>query len=264
MSGPILRGAAGLAKVRPLSLGAASSGPARPPEPVVDPELVTLRLNVSALSLQVEQGDARLEQLERELKSVRLEALEQGRAEGQELADARMAERLAQLKAGVRQANALLAEEFARLESLALALAHEGLAKILGDPAAHKALLAATIRRQLGGLEAQAAFTVEVSPADFPDPASLSCLAAALARPDVELKAVEALGYGECRIRLRLGTLEVGVPHQWGRLQAALQALAEPDPAAEGATSPKATAAKPARARTRAAAAHAQGAGPIG
>lgn len=217
------------ATVRSLSLTGASAPAQEPPEAAVDPELAALRLQVSALSQQVKHRDTEIEQLKHQVEAARRSGEAEGRQAGLASADARIAERLAALDAGVGRATERFAQEVAALEALAVALAHEGLAKVLDDPAAYRDLVSATIRAHLRRLEGQALMSVAVSAADFPTGSDLADLAAHIGSPGLDVAASDDLPAGGCRIGLRLGALEVGIPQQWEKLSATLRSLAEPE-----------------------------------
>lgn len=221
-----------LASVRTLPLTGAVPPPAEPPEPAVDPELAGLRLQTGALAQQVRHRDAEIEQLKHDVAAAFSDGQAQGREAGEAAADARMGERLMVLEASVTRAVELFAQEMVGLEQLAVALAHAGLAKVLEAPEAQADLVAGAIRLHLQRLERQSVLSVLVSRADFPEPADLERLAAAVGRPDLQVAAGDDLPSGCCRLGLRLGALEVGVRQQWSRLSEALQALADPGPMA--------------------------------
>jgi flagellar biosynthesis/type III secretory pathway protein FliH len=231
MSGIIKVQDARAADVRALSLASASLGPSTPPEPVVDPELAALRLEASSLAQQLKQRDAEIEQFKRDVDAAFLDGEAQGRKAGLAEADDRVAESLAKLEGGVFQATAIFAEKMSCLEQLAVLLAHESLGRILEDPAVYDDLLSSTIRTHLDRLEQQAVICVEVSRADFPEAARLARLTSAVARPDLDIHACDELAAGGCRIKLRLGTLEIGIAQQWSRLGEALRSLTEPEEA---------------------------------
>jgi type III secretion protein L len=211
--------------VRTLGAPHAPAGPPEIAEPLVDPELAALRLEAAALAQQLHQREGEIDQLKRDVDAAFIDGEAEGRAAGLAEADDGAAKRLAALEAGVGQASTLFSEQMAGLEQLAILLAHEGLAKILDDRSAYCDLLSGVIRTQLDRLEAEAVVCVQVARADFPDADRLAALTAQVARPGLDINASEDLAAGDCRIRLRLGALEIGVARQWSRLGAALRAL---------------------------------------
>lgn len=211
--------------VRPLA-AARQTPPSRRAEPFVDPELLALRREVESLSGELEARDSLIAGHGAELDKARREGEADGRKAGLKEADDGRAQSAAALRQGLELALQRYGEEIAALERLAPLLALAGLEKILGEDAGRAELLAAAIRRQIETLGGQALVRIEVSPVDFPDSETLRVLATAAGRPAVEVTASEALDAGGCRIKLRLGALEVGVGQQWDSLRAALEEMA--------------------------------------
>lgn len=195
--------------------------------PAEDPQILALRAENQALKDKLEQQKAKVSELNAEADA----AFRKGEAKGREAA-LREAEdqgqkRLARLEAGIGHAQSAFAEAMENLERLAPALAHEALAAILGQADDRPQLVAAALRNQLQGLEARAIIQVEVSASDFPDDDALARLEGTLGSLGPVIHASVALKSGECRIRLKLGTLEVGLDRQWTGLAALLRDMAE-------------------------------------
>lgn len=145
-----------------------------------------------------------------------------GREAGRAEAQARHDQALAALERGVGDAVTDFGRDLEALERLAGLLALEGMAKVLGGEHGHAELVRATLAHHLAGLSAAAVVRAEVSPADFPDQAALETLAAGVGFPRLQILADTDLAPGDCRIKLRLGALEVGIGQQWAGLQALL------------------------------------------
>jgi len=212
------------------------SAPHQPPvlslvEQAFDDERAALGRDVQDLRLELEQRTLEIERLRAE----RDQAFAAGEAQGRQLGlgerDTLRADTLARLKVGIERAVETYGREMISLERLALLVAYEGLEKLLNDPADRKALLGEIIAKQIRALDAQAGLDIEVSRSDFPQPDDLADLAAALSRPGVNLLSRGDLQSGDCRIRLALGALEIGLHQQWGRLGAMLQDAALPEAA---------------------------------
>lgn len=221
------RDAAASAKVRPLSMGSPSEQPALPAPGAI--ELALLREELETARGLLAQCDAQTEQLRLEVD----EAFKRGQAEGresglQEVAD-RRAESLAALDAGIQRAVGRFGDEMAGCERLAAALAVEAVGKLLGDPGERSEMLHGMIRTQLAALETESVVGVLVSADDFPDAAELSRLEASIRRPGILVCTSDELESGDCRIRLVLGTVEIGIGQQWGALGATLRQLAQPE-----------------------------------
>ncbi len=203
----------------------------RRPEPFVDPEILALRREVEVLRRDLEQREAAIARHKSELEQASREGEARGREAGRREVEDNQASRLAALRQGVEQALLRYGEELASLERLAPLVAAAGLDRIIGSAPAQAKLLAKAVRRQIESLDGQALMRIEVSAADFADPAALADLPVAVGRPEVEVRAVEDLEAGGCRIKLALGALEVGIGQQWSRLRGALENMSEPDAA---------------------------------
>ncbi|MFI4973096.1 MAG: hypothetical protein ACHP84_00995 [Caulobacterales bacterium] len=215
-------------KVRPLA------SPRRPPtlaaqDQVVPVELAALRREVESLSGRLSERTSEIERLRQDVSRAYREGEAEGRKAGLRELDKRRAEQLERLDAGIERAIDRFAQELASLERLAALVALEGLEKILGDPARYAELLAQVIRRQVDDLDANRILRIEVSSEDFDDPAQVHALATNIGRRGLDVQTTDDLGSGDCRIKLALGSLEVGIAHQWSRLKPSLAALAAPE-----------------------------------
>ncbi|MDR3508516.1 MAG: hypothetical protein P4L64_11510 [Caulobacteraceae bacterium] len=219
----LIKSAQGIAvQVRPLE--AASAPKAAPSIPIAEQEALTAARELQALHQRLAALEAEVEQHRPALERARAEGEAQGRKAGHAEAEATEARRLAALERGLTGAAERYTASLADLERLAAALAKEGLRKIIGDTRHYDALLAASLRHHLAALDDQAILRVEVSASDFPATA-LDDLAAAIGRPKLILVTADDLASGDCRIRLILGTLELGLAQQAARLEAVLDAL---------------------------------------
>jgi flagellar biosynthesis/type III secretory pathway protein FliH len=219
-------------RVRALAAEAPRLDPATIAQAAWEGERTTLLGDLAMLTERVQVRDGEIARLEAEVAAARREGEALGHAEGLKAGAEVGVQALARLGEGIDQASRQLAEALSALDRLAVAVARNGLAKVLGDPELHAQLLGAALRHQLANLQAQAVLVVEVSRRDFADPDALAALARAADRPGLELQASSDLDPGECRINLRLGALEVGVGQQWGRLRAELDDLTQPEAAA--------------------------------
>ena len=212
------------ARVRPL--GARAPLDARPTEQVVPVELLALRREVESLSHDLRARDAELDRVRGDISRAFRDGQAEGHKAGLADSDKRRTEYLVKLERGIEQAIGQFDEALASLERLAVLIGREAIAKILGDPTEHAALLAAAVRHQLSHVEAQSVIRVLVSAEDFAASDELAALKAAIGRSGLDLAASDELKAGECRIRLSLGELDVGIGQQWTRLGEALEALA--------------------------------------
>ena len=227
---------------------------ARPPElsPMpVDPLREALEVELQAQSRQIEELIDQVALLQEELAAVRDEASvgrillaekdaeiqaavadaavagrEDGRREG---AEAKV-EILLALDAAITRTAEQLRADMQSLEPIAIALARAALTKVFGDTPHIDDRIARLVRRQLESLDRAAVLSVTVSANDFSDDDALATLSAAAGLEGLVVQASEALGSGDCRMRLRLGELDVGLSRQWSSLRALLDdALAEPE-----------------------------------
>lgn len=207
---------------------ALEDAPAKAAAATVDPCYLALQREVDRLTALLAEKDA---EIERGVKALD-EAFKKGRDEGcaaalEETAADREA-LAANLEAAVDRSLALLERELSSMERLAVVLAVEGLEKILGTPGAFADIATQIIREQLGRLDRAAIVRIEVSAADFIDADCADALASQIGAPAAEICLCEDLASGDCRIKMTLGALDIGVNQQWGQLKAVLQELSEP------------------------------------
>ncbi|HEV2818512.1 MAG TPA: hypothetical protein VGW40_14965 [Allosphingosinicella sp.] len=210
MTGLIKSGSAGLReRVRPLAGFAVA---------VADPERERLAAELATLAAALsEREEAALLHAE-ELEAAYAEGREAGRKEAADDG----AEALARIEAAAERALALFADELGEMETLAALLARTCLERLLLATEARAVLVRELIAGQAKALDAEAIVRVSVSAADFPRAEGLEAVAASLGSRRCEIIAADELDSGDCRIALRLGTLEIGLGQQWGRLRAVL------------------------------------------
>ncbi len=215
---------AAAAEIRPFFQPAIHT-PAAHSKDRIDPALEAAHQRVAALTTSLAERDDEIVKLRLQVKQARLEGEAAGCVVGRRLADDGVAARQVALEAGVAEANATFQNELVNLERLALLIARDSLDRILGQNAERSVLVADIIRHQLAALRGEAALLVTVSGEDF---AAVSAIEGGFAGSQtVELKVDPALASGDCSIRLRLGTVLVGLDQQWGRLRTALTELAD-------------------------------------
>jgi flagellar biosynthesis/type III secretory pathway protein FliH len=207
---------------RAANVRALERRPATPPIAPVDPELVALRGELERLRAKLADQEVAIAGYPAALDKARADGEAAGRDVGRKEADDGRDALAAKIEAATALALKQFADEIASLERLAPLLAIEGLGRVF-EPSDQRAdLVREVIRRQLAGLEAQAIVCLEISSTDFPDADGLPRVQGA------EVRALDALESGDCRIRLRLGALEVGLDQQWDRLREVLADLAKP------------------------------------
>ena len=209
--------------IRPLAGAGAAIEWATDREQIESVEVAALRRTCDTLVSEVREKDAEIEQLRGEVTRAFHDGEAQGRRLGLMEADERRRDYLSQLELGVRQAILHFGAQLSSLDRLAAAISRHILAKILGDADSRIELLAAAVRHQLDQLEAQSVICILVSEAEFPANEELQQLLAAIGARGVELHATNELKSGECRIKLRLGAIDVGIEQQCARaLRAAI------------------------------------------
>jgi len=188
--------------------------------PAVDPVALALREAAAAAIARAEAAEAEIPRLEEAAREAYAEGRKAGVKAGLRQAEDARAESLKRRDAGIAEALASYRDELSAMERLAALLAREALERIVGDPERHVEMLCAIIRRQVEAVDAAAVLRIEVSREDH-------CEALGEAAGGVEVVVADALRSGECRMKMQLGTLEIGVAEQWGRMRSALDELAE-------------------------------------
>lgn len=187
-----------------------------------------LELEVERLRAELAARDAAIADHAEALILARAE----GEASGREAAEldftADHAEALERLDDGIAAALADLARELPMAQALALLALREVLARLFGDPGEREALLAGLLSHQLDRIGRELAVVIEVSRLDFPDTRDLDRLAEQTGLGADRLKALIDLPQGACRMRLRLGTIDLGIDRQWGAVRALLDEFTLP------------------------------------
>jgi len=196
-----------LAVVRPID----ASG-----EKPLDPqalELAQLRDELARCADAVQARDEELTKISETQEQALAEAFDQGKAAGRDEAHDRQAERLALLSQAIDEARLELRQQFTAMERTAVSVACECLEKILGPNADRAHLMADLIRRQIAQVGRDTIVEISVAQDDFPSDE-------AVAEVDRNISIVRAeLASGSCRIKLEMGEIDAGLPHQWAMLR---------------------------------------------
>jgi type III secretion protein L len=129
---------------------------------------------------------------------------------------------LSLLETGIAEAKSDLGSALKNAENIAVLVAHAALGKLFGDASSYKGYVTELIRHQLGRIGQESFVAIEVARADFPNTSEVADLALSLAIPTERLRVLDELNNGDCRMRMQVGTLEVGVDRQWGAVCALL------------------------------------------
>lgn len=197
------------------------------PPSATELELATLKARVARLEQSVVERDQYIAELEPKIAGRFEEGLAQGRAEGLRMAQTQESERLELLRDHMRTAASDLSANLNATERLAALLARECLDRLFGDGEQRTHVVIDLIRHQMAEIETGTVLSIEVSTSDFPDDAALSALRTdafervQLIRRDLPI--------GACRMRLKLGEIEIGLDQQWGTLRQLLSDMASQD-----------------------------------
>lgn len=199
---------------------------------LADPSLRRCEGGAERPAPMVSPSDARIAALTEEVailrESLRLEkerskekasaALEEGRRRAADAWQRDEAAVLAILEDHLTDAASQMAGAFDRAERAGLALALAALERVLGPGAERAGLLEEIVQHQMRHLRSQQVLAVHVSAAEFTGTHGLGALRKRLSARQTDLIEDPSLQPGECRIRLRLGELEVGPDVQWKAL----------------------------------------------
>ncbi len=180
------------------------------------------------LSRQLELAEEGMSQLRSQAETAIRDAEIRGREAGVREANDRSSDLVRRVEAGIARAIEDFNASISSLERLSPLLARESLAGIFGQAGPRPDLIGEAIRHQISKIEDIAIIRIEVSAADFGDEHVLASLCQTLGDRQVEVLRLAGMKSGDCRIKLRLGTLEVGINQQWERLSMLLRDLAEP------------------------------------
>lgn len=199
----------------PPSIGPADTAPS-------DPH----REEVQKLRALLAERDAELEELRAEVDKARVEGEAAGRIAAEAEVEDSREKALELLRNGIEHAGAAVADCQGQMEVLALMIARTALDKLFGDDSGRRAAVTELVVRQLRSIERQTLLQVEVSRLDFPNTDELADLAGQIGVAVDDICANAGLAPGACRMRLRVGTLEVGLDEQWGAIRNLLDDLA--------------------------------------
>lgn len=171
-----------------------------------------------ALVARLDQAREELAAMAGQLLQREQAAFERGLAEGEARALAAAAEQAATHEArvvdGIAAATRAFEDALARLDGLSSALAMMAVEQIVGDKLQVKERVVQVLRHQLERLLDQRPLRVRVSAEDFPDAEPVSTALRDAGYAEVDAIVDSTLASGSCRIQLRMGEVDAGVPQQ--------------------------------------------------
>lgn len=179
------------------------------------PEPSEAELALAAATREIERLQAALAEMRKRAPEAEALAHEAGRQQGLEEAADETDRLITAVCAGVDHASAAWNDRLAELDALAAMLAQASLSKLFGDAPDLTELVTRSIRHRTQTLGRESVVSIRVSGADFPDEAARDALRSAVATGSSELIIDPSLTTGECRLDLKLGSIDIGVASQW-------------------------------------------------
>lgn len=186
------------------------------PPPPVDPRVAGLEARIAELERALAGERRGAQQAAAEAKRAVVAAREAGRRE----AVADEAERIALIEAGIAEALSAWRARLATIDALAADLAAVVLGKLFGDAPDYREMVRRTLAHHVERIGRHAVVAVTVSAQDFGDAAAVAELGLG------EVACAGELPAGACRVRLRLGAVELDPVAQWAVIDAALREMA--------------------------------------
>ncbi len=153
-------------------------------------------------------------------------AFAEGEDAGRSAAESEFEDSRAEALAALEKAMLAAGEDFsASLENfgqLAAQVALEALKILVDDKEAFSAILRSAIARQLSAIDAAAIVSVTISRSDFPDSREVLELETALSAPAGSLRLSDDMPAGNCRIALKVGTVELDLARSWSEISGIL------------------------------------------
>ena len=156
----------------------------------------------------------------------RAEGEDAGRLAAEQAFEDDRQEALRLLADGIARAQEGLGDFVERAEALALLFTRAIVDKLFGEDADRQRIVGDLLRHQIAQIERHSLVAIEVSRLDFPDTREVAELAARLQLDPTALRVDEGIDAGACRMRLKLGILEVGPDRQWQAVRDMLDGLA--------------------------------------
>ncbi len=191
-----------------------------------DPQLLALEAEIEGRRQKLEAAQIKQDEHDTAIN----DAYERGLEEGARNVTRQAAASIELLSDGIDRAVAQLAEESRAMEQLAVALARTALTRIFGDRSHCPEMVIEIIHHQLEMLAKDMVLHIDVASADFKDAADHANSFAALEQQGISIQQRDDLASGDCEMRLRLGTLDIGLDQQWSKIRAHLDQLVQEAP----------------------------------
>lgn len=210
------------AAVRPIALAEMTAAPAAPGP---DDREERFAACIAELEGRIAAMTRTAEELRAEAAAAFARGEEEGREMGRREAEDREQERLALLEKGIAACRKDFAEALGATERLAALLAKDCLDKLFADVSANADRVCALLRAQMIEVQQHELLAVVVSTSDFSEE-GLERLRAVVPDRAVELRRDAALPTGSCKLRARLGEIDIGLGTQWQAVGDLLSAAA--------------------------------------
>ena len=183
------------------------------------------RKQVGRLETELEHLRVQLDQASDHIENREERAYDRGREAGRLEAQEESEKRLGLLAESLAEARETFVGRQSEIEVLALGISNTIIGKVLGDDPERATLIGDAIAVQSNKLRDELTLSVQVSAVDFPGDAELSALRERF--PELDIVAATSLAGGECRMGLRLGQLDLGLPGQWLKIQELFATMAQ-------------------------------------
>lgn len=193
-----------------------------------EPQLVPTQSDpIAELSEALAARDAEIAKHEVELANAFADGEAAGRVAAEvEYEDSRV-EALSLLQRGITHAQNEIKQSISALERIALDVAQEALAVLIGDKDHYRDVLQKMILSQSALLDANIIVEVAISRCDFPDSNEIADLETQLAVPKGSLRLSDELEAGRCHFVLTSGGVELDMTRSWKEISAILAAASQ-------------------------------------
>ena len=218
---------ASMVVIKSLSLATSVDHDLAPPPSPLEIELQCAQAALDELKAEILTRERAAEALRAEIDRAFHRGRAEGLVEGEALAMDRSGAALELLQRSLQNAQNGLSAKLATIEGLAVVLTQTALEKVFGDASQFKDVMRDVIARQITLIGPHLVLGVIVSRVDFPDQTALDALAASLNHPHLSLAYDANLTSGDCRLKLELGQLDIGLCQQWSALKDVFNAIIE-------------------------------------